>query len=59
MDSRVRGEDVETFSKDTFVFGEDRIVCSNKAAGVEVIDGLMVEWGWRAWELCLVTKDWR
>ena len=35
MDGGVRGEDVETFSKDVFEFGEVRIVGGDKGTGVE------------------------
>ena len=40
MDSRICGEDVETFFKDMFEFGETRIVYGDKAVEVGIMGGL-------------------
>jgi len=49
VDGGVRGEDVETFSKDVFEFGEVRIVGGDKGTGVET---------WLGWGDLMAEGDW-
>ena len=57
MDSRICGEDVETFFKDMFEFGETRIVYGDKAVEVGIMGELEGNGAEGLGKICLMTRE--